>query len=108
MSKYGAIKTTVDGIKFDSKAESYHYLTLKCLQNAGKIKDLTLQPRFDFKLNNKLMFYYKADFSYFDFERNKTVIEDVKSDFTEKMKMFRLKKKIIEAVHGIEIEIVKL
>ena len=36
--KYHNIKTTVDNIKFDSKAEGYRYLELKQLQKAKKIR----------------------------------------------------------------------
>jgi hypothetical protein len=45
-SKYGAIKTEVDGHRFDSKIESKYYTYLKELESEGRIKDLSLQPTF--------------------------------------------------------------
>ena len=36
-SKYGNIKTRVDGILFDSKKEAKRYLELKLLEKAGRI-----------------------------------------------------------------------
>jgi hypothetical protein len=45
--KYGAVKTTVDGIEFDSKAEARRYTELRLLEHAGEIRDLELQPRYE-------------------------------------------------------------
>lgn len=39
-------KTTIDGIKFDSKMESDYYLYLLKEQKAGRVKSFTLQPEF--------------------------------------------------------------
>ena len=46
-SKYRAVKTTIDGITFDSKKEAAEYGRLKLLEQAGVISDLELQPRFE-------------------------------------------------------------
>lgn len=102
MTKYNNKKTEVDGIIFDSKKEAHRYLQLKHLQDTGVISHLKLQPRFDFKLNGKLMFYYKADFEYCTDDAQR-VIEDVKGVRTT---VFNLKKKIIEQVYGFEITII--
>lgn len=103
-SKYKAVKTVIDGIKFDSKAEARRYQDLRLLEMAREIKGLTLQPAFKFMYQDRAMFTYKADFSYFDCETKREVIEDVKGFETP---VFRLKKKLIEAQHGIKIEIIK-
>ena len=42
-----AKKTTVNGIKFDSKLEADKYIHLKTLEKVGKIKDLKTQISFD-------------------------------------------------------------
>ena len=44
--KFGAIATTVDGIRFDSKAEAARYQDLLLLEKAGQIRNLTRQPVF--------------------------------------------------------------
>lgn len=99
--KYGAKKTTVDGIKFDSKAESKRYEELKLLEKAGKIKDIVLQPKFtlqpSFTKGDKKYqaIKYKADFAYYDIEECKQVIEDVKG---YKTKEYLIKKKMFEYV----------
>ena len=44
--KYRNIKTEVDGITFDSKAEANRYCELKMLQAAGKVDGFGIQPSF--------------------------------------------------------------
>ena len=46
--KFRATPTVVDGIKFHSKKEAKDYQELKLLEKEGKIKNLTLQPKFYF------------------------------------------------------------
>lgn len=46
-SKYGAVKTEVDGIKFDSKREASRYQELRLLEQAGEITNLLLQVPFE-------------------------------------------------------------
>tara|TARA_R110000824_G_scaffold352968_1_gene540110 strand:+ start:403 stop:723 length:321 start_codon:yes stop_codon:yes gene_type:complete len=101
-NKYNAKKTNVDGITFDSKRESRRYLELKTLLHAGHISDLELQIPFPCIVNDKKICSYKADFAYI--QDGKRVVEDVKGFVTRD---FRLKKKLVEALHGIEVVIVK-
>ena len=99
MSKYRSRKTTVYGITFDSKKEANRYCELRLLEMAGKIKDLELQYQFvlqpPFKKNGKTIraITYIADFVYFDLERKKIVVEDVKG---YKTKEYMLKRKMFE------------
>lgn len=97
-NKYNAVKTTVDNITFDSKKEANRYLELKLLQRANQIKDLDLQPRFDLIINDVFVGFYKADFIYT--ENGKVVVEDVKG---KKTPIYNLKKKMVKAIHGIDI-----
>lgn len=46
MSKYGAKKTTIDNIRFDSIAEAAHYSKLKAMKALKKIRDFECQPEF--------------------------------------------------------------
>lgn len=103
MSKYGAIKTEVDGLVFASKAEARRYGELRLLERAGKIAGLELQPRYRLVVNGVLIGTYVGDFRYeedtaepFDPE----VVEDVKG---VKTPVYRLKKKLMKAIYGIEI-----
>lgn len=99
---FGAIKTEVDGIKFQSKREAYYYQLYKALQKQGKIKNLKLQTKIDFNINNKKMFTYRPDFEFDDNNGHHYI--DVKGVETP---LFKLKKKIIEAFYDIKIEIMR-
>ena len=97
-NKYGAIKTTINGIKFDSKKEGRRYSALRLLEKTGKISDLSLQPKFDLMVNCVKVGFYKADFKYT--QDGREVIEDVKG---MKTPVYNLKKRMIKAIYGIEI-----
>lgn len=96
--KYNAIKTTVDGITFHSKAEAYRYKSLKVLEKAGYIKNLDLQVKMPYTHNGDIIFNYYADFTYY--RDGMFIIEDVKGMRTP---LYRLKKKLIEAYYRITI-----
>lgn len=102
--KYRAIPTEVDGIGFASKLEAHRYRQLKLLGKANKIHTIEIQPRFDCTINNFKVCTYVADFSYFDIESNCFVVEDVKGYDT---RVSRLKRKLVKALHGIDVRIVK-
>ena len=99
--KYGARRTTVDGIAFDSKAEARRYGILKVLADAGKIADLELQPAFRCEVNGRHICSYRADFRYR--QGGEVIIEDVKGatprDFT-------MRKNLVEALHGVSITVI--
>ena len=98
-SKYGNIKTIVDGITFDSKKEAQRYRELCLLQRGRIITDLELQVRFNIIVNGIKVCAYVSDFVYK--ENGAEVVEDVKGKRTA---MYQLKKKLMLAVHGIEIK----
>lgn len=102
--KYKNKKVTVDGITFDSTKESKRYHELKLLERAGVITQLELQPRLDLVVNGQKIGFYRGDFGYY--ENGVRKIEDVKSAFTAKLPVFRLKAKLVKAIHGIEIILV--
>ena len=98
--KYGAIRTEVDGVVFASKAEAHHYTELKALQQAGVIRDLELQPRYPLTVNGLLCGTYVADFRYVDAASGDLVVTDVKGVRTP---VYRLKRKLMEAIYRIRI-----
>lgn len=103
-SKYRNVKTTVDGIVFDSKQEAEGYSLLRLLARAGKVRDLqTKVPacKFPLVVNNQLICHYVADFVYYDVDRQTKVVADTKGYRTRE---YLLKKKLMKAIHGITIE----
>ena len=105
--KYGNKKTTVHGITFDSKWESERYLYLKSLEAAGTIKNLELQPRFPIEVEGVKICTYVGDFRY-DRELPTgdwvNIVEDAKGVETPE---FKIKKKLMKAVHDIDILLTK-
>ncbi len=97
--KYGNKKTVADGIVFDSGKEARRWQELRIAPGIG---DLERQVRYDICINNVHVCSYVADFVYTTGD-GKRVVEDVKSEATRKLPVFRLKKKLMKAVLGIEI-----
>ena len=103
MNKYGARKTTVDGITFDSKHEAEIWCELKLMERAGIIKDLERQVRIELipKTSKFRATYYVADFKYYDNRERRPVIMDAKGVRT---KEYMIKKKLLYWRYGIEIK----
>lgn len=109
MNKYGAKKTVVDGITFDSKREAERWLELKLLLRAGEISNLERQKKFVLipaftkeilypisKIKKFRECSYIADFVYVDNQTGQTVVEDAKGYKTE---IYKLKKKWFEYLY---------
>lgn len=76
--KYGARATSADGIRFDSAREARRYRELTLLQKAGDISRLEWHPRFSLE------------------------VVELKSAPT-RTTAYRLRKRLVEAIHGITI-----
>ena len=102
-SKYGNRKTPCSaGHMHDSVKEALRCNELRLLERAGRIQRLEQQPEFPITINGELVCVYRADFAYF--KNNARVIEDTKSEATRKDKVYRLKKKLVEASYpGVRI-----
>lgn len=108
--KYGNTKVVDKGITFDSKAEHKRWMHLVLLQRAGEIRGLAMQVPFELipaqkrpSGGNERPTVYLADFVYVD-HRGVRVVEDVKGVVTPE---FRLKRKLMLHVHGIEVKEVR-
>lgn len=101
-SKYGAVKTEVDGIKFDSKHEAGRYRELRLLEQAGEITNLRLQvPYILFPEDEHgRALKYIADFVYNDNE-GVQVVEDAKGHPTD---VYKIKRRLMAELKGIKIK----
>lgn len=97
-SKYRNVRTTVDGLRFDSKKEARRYRDLKLLETTGAIQNLRCQVRFDLIVNGEKIGFYRADFVYT--ENGLETVEDCKGKRTA---VYSLKRRLMRAIHGIEI-----
>lgn len=105
-SKYGAVPTAVDGIRFASKAEAARYQELRLLERAGHIQELELQPRFPLYVAARRggelhkVCDYVADFRYRAGSIGALTVEDVKGVRTA---VYQLKKRMFQAQYGLPI-----
>jgi len=86
---------TADGILFASKREMDRYLVLKDLREAGAVRWFIRQPSFDLPGGVR----YRADFLVV-WSSGDVTVEDAKGMRTE---IYKLKKRQVEALYGIEI-----
>lgn len=111
-NKFGAMKKMVDGIGFDSTKEAERYMALRLEEKAGLIKELKMQVPLQVEVNGEHVFTYLCDFVYSRHHRIDqppslwmTHYEDVKGYRKgTAYQLFRLKKAVIKAAMGIEIE----
>lgn len=105
-SKYGNVKVELDGYKFDSKLEADRYKELRLLQSKNLISDLEVHPKFPLRAGRSdvQVAVYVGDFAYLSHgvgPEPKYVLEDCKG---RKTAVYQLKKKMVKACYGIEIQ----
>ena len=102
-NKYRNVKTTVKGVKYDSKREATYVEQLRLLEKAGKITDLQTQVKFRFnglEYDSGRTIQYWADASYIDSDGEYHVI-DVKGVRTP---AYKIKKALMWHWFKIEVE----
>lgn len=118
-NKYCAIKTFVDGERFDSKKEAEYFLELRLLQKAGSVVSIDRQQKFSLDVNGIHICNYIADFV-ITFIDGKKEVHDVKgytkrsyvkegkkrTQVSPAYREFALKQKLMLAVHGITVIVV--
>ena len=98
-------KCEYKGMKFDSLKEKDVYLRYEMLFRVGKIYDLRRQVPYILIDKSKYgrAIKYIADIVYKDINTNTDVVIDVKSVYTAKMPVYRLKKRMFAERYGFEI-----
>lgn len=104
--KYNNRRCEIDGETFDSQMERDRWLNLRLLERASEISQLRRQVAYELIPAQKRLSggveracSYVADFVYLD-KAGRTVVEDVKGAVTPE---FRLKRKLMLQVHGVEV-----
>lgn len=117
--KFHAVPTTIDAIRFDSKAEARRWQELQLLVKAGQIEDLERQPVFALHAasttgqlveaikatagtRDTLVGHYRGDFAYLTPEGR--VVEDVKGLDNA---LSRWKRKHVRLQYGIDVILVR-
>ncbi|CAD7023238.1 hypothetical protein REJC140_00139 [Pseudorhizobium endolithicum] len=102
-NKFGAQRTTLDGITFDSKREAEVYGDLKLLEKDGRISGFERQRKFNLIVNGEIIGSYRADFAFIDHDQDGRLrCVDVKGCVTRE---FKRTQKIIKAIYGIDVEV---
>lgn len=99
-SKHFAKSSRIDGIYLPSLREAKRYVYLKALQSMGDISNLEVHKR--------VPIIVEIDFAYVNRD-GKTIWEDVKGKREgdePAIKLWKLKHKLVKAVHGIEVRLV--
>jgi hypothetical protein len=104
--KYNAKRVLLDGICFDSKAESRYYAELKIRERQGEVTDIELQRRFDLMVNGSLAAVYVADFCFFDRLTRCRRVVDVKG--APVTRDFRIKQNLMKSIFAIDVEVVRM
>ncbi len=103
-------KIRVGDLEFDSMAEHDRYIELLVMQKAGLIQDLECHPSYEILpkqetpegKRNFLPVKYTPDFRYV--KDGKTVVEEVKSEYTRLEKDYVIRRKLILYTLGIYVE----
>lgn len=97
-------RTAYEGVMYDSKAEATYARHLDYLRYAHnineRVKKVERQVKYPIIIKKKHIFDYLADFrvTYHD---GRVEVIDVKSAYTKKDPVYRIKKKAVEAEYGI-------
>ena len=102
-NKYGAIKTRIDGILFDSRLEAGRYSELKLLERAREISNIEVHPSFPIFIKGQRICVVELDFAYDDRDGNR-IFEDTKGLDTA---LSKIKRKLVSASYGINVNLVK-
>ena len=102
-NKYNFKKVKTEDGTFDSQAEYRRWGQLQLMERGGLIEGLQRQMSYALDINGQNVCKYKADFVYYfpAGPLGRLTIEDVKGVRTP---VYRLKKKLMKAIHGIEIQ----
>ena len=103
-SKYNAVKTKIDGYTFDSQAEAQFYGDLMLRAKAGEILNLRIHPCFEICLVRQKICNVFLDFTFYDRIAGGQRYIDIKGIDNAHS---RLKRKLVEAFHGIKVEVIK-
>lgn len=109
-NKYRNTKKKVDGISFDSEKEANYYSQLILLEKAKEITKFERQVKMPIEVNDIHIAYYILDFKVYYPDGSIKYI-DIKAQDKKTKKwittdVFKLKKKLIEAIYKIKIELI--
>lgn len=98
-NKYGAVRTVVDGLKFDSTGEAERWGELRQMERAGAITDLRRQVAYDLHApGGKVVGKIVLDYVYT--EGGAIIYEDYKGGRATMTAVWKLKRRLFESEYG--------
>ena len=91
---------------FASKFEAARYAELRLMEKTGQITDLKTQVPFPIKVNGVDICKYIADFTYTNVNTGVKVVEDTKGHEKAVTDLFKIKRKLIGALYGLDIKLI--
>lgn len=98
-NKFGAKKTEYKDRVYDSSKEAKRAFELDAMLRAGEILKIEYQPKYEIVVNGQRVANYFADFRV-TYSDGHVEVEDTKGFKTP---IYKLKKKLVEAIHNIKI-----
>jgi len=105
-TKYGNVKVVIDGESYDSKIEAEFHHHLKLRERIGEVYGIVRQKDFLIELSGQRICVLKVDFWFYDRRTLGMRAVDIKGGPTD-TPVFRLKRKLVRAMFGVEVEIVR-
>jgi len=87
-----------------SKVEKNYYYELWRRKELGLITNLRTSVPFKIEYEGQLITKYVADFVYDDLVTKQTIVVDVKGHIKNVDPVFKLKRKLVKAFHGVDIQ----
>lgn len=103
--KFGNQKVKIDGMTFDSKKEAKYYGLYKIMQAQRLLTRFEVHKTFPLEVNGVLVCKYVADFVLY-YPNGSVSVVDIKGDGTVGLAVFRIKKNLMMAVHGLKIHVI--
>jgi hypothetical protein len=107
-SRFGNVRTQVDGIKFDSKLEARHYTVLRAMERHGEISALTVHPTYELEVAGIWICRFIPDFRFVD-SAGKLRFQDTKGGKDGAATItdtFRIKARLFRALTGHTVEVI--
>lgn len=95
-----------DFLYFASTFEAKRYAELSLLEKTGQIVNLRTQVAYPITVNGVHICKYIADFQYNNANTGELIVEDTKGHEKAVTSEFKLKRKLVGALHGIDVKAV--
>lgn len=102
--KFNASRTTVGSERFDSGREAQYHGELLYRQKAGEIENIQRQPEYLITHDGIVVASFRPDFRFLVRATRRWEVHEVKGGKATRTEAYRLRRRLVEAQYGIEIQ----